>query len=131
MDTPENIETLQYMVDMQQKTNVMPTEEQMAGMGDWDLFESGRLGMIVTGIWAFPEYTNNCDFDWDIVVEPGHTQKAQIPVTIMPPTVKQRRSAWTQAGSCLRFRTRISSLSTKKRLLRQIAKQSLRALIIL
>ena len=76
MDTPENIETLQYMVDMQQKTNVMPTEEQMAGMGDWDLFESGRLGMIVTGIWAFPEYTNNCDFDWDIVVEPGHTQKA-------------------------------------------------------
>ena len=76
MDTPENIETLQYMVDMQQKTNVMPTEEQMAGMGDWDLFESGRLGMIVTGIWAFPEFTNNCDFDWDIVVEPGHTQKA-------------------------------------------------------
>lgn len=54
----------------------MPTEEQMAGMGDWDLFESGRLGMIVTGIWAFPEYTSNCDFDWDIVVEPGHTQKA-------------------------------------------------------
>ena len=45
-------------------------------MGDWDLFESGRLGMIVTGIWAFPEFTNNCDFDWDIVVEPGHTQKA-------------------------------------------------------
>lgn len=32
MDTPENIETLQYMVDMQQKTNVMPTEEQMAGI---------------------------------------------------------------------------------------------------
>ena len=46
MDTPENIETLQYMVDMQQKTNVMPTEEQMAGMGDWDLFESGRLVVI-------------------------------------------------------------------------------------
>ena len=32
MDTPENIETLQYMVDMQQKTNVMPTEQQMALM---------------------------------------------------------------------------------------------------
>ncbi len=151
MDTPENIETLQYMVDMQQKTNVMPTEEQMAGMGDWDLFESGRLGMIVTGIWAFPEYTSNCDFDWDIVVEPGHTQKAthffsngyvvskdlrllMKPLSsspTFPPTVKQRRFAWTQAGSCLRFRTRISSLSTKKRLLRQIAKQSLRALITL
>ena len=48
-----------------------------------------------------------------------------------PPTVKQRRFPWTQAGSCLRFRTRISSLSTKKRLLRQIVKRSLRALITL
>lgn len=76
MNTKENIETLQYMVDMQRKTNVMPTSEQLAGMGDWDLFESGRLGMIVTGIWAFPEYTNNCDFKWDIAVEPGHKQKA-------------------------------------------------------
>lgn len=76
MNTQENVETLQYMVDMQRKTNVMPTSEQMAGMGDWDLFESGRLGMIVTGIWAFPEYTNNCDFKWDIAVEPGHKQKA-------------------------------------------------------
>ena len=76
MDTPENIETLQYMVDMQQKTNVMPTEEQMAGMGDWDLFESGRLGMIPTGIWAFNTFADACDFNWDICVEPGGTQKA-------------------------------------------------------
>ena len=43
MDTPENIETLQYMVDMQQKTNVMPTEEQMAGMGDWDRLSLAAL----------------------------------------------------------------------------------------
>ena len=76
MDTPENVETLQYLVDMQLKSNVMPTPEQMGGMGDWDLFKSGRLGMIVTGIWAFPDFTENCDFAWDIAVEPGHTQKA-------------------------------------------------------
>ena len=76
MDTPANVEALQYLVDMQRKTNVMPTAEQMAGMGDWDLFKSGRLGMIVTGIWAFPDFTRDCAFDWDIAVEPGHTQKA-------------------------------------------------------
>lgn len=76
MDTPANIEALQYMVDMQRKSNVMPTPEQMAGMGDWDLFKSGRLGMIVTGIWAFPDFTRDCEFGWDIAVEPGHTQKA-------------------------------------------------------
>jgi multiple sugar transport system substrate-binding protein len=76
MTEPANVEALQYMVDMQRKTNVMPTEAQMAGMGDWDLFMSGRLGMIVTGIWAFPTFTTDCDFAWDIVMEPGHTQKA-------------------------------------------------------
>lgn len=76
MDTPANVEALQYMVDMQLKSNVMPKAEQLAGMGDWDLFKSGRLGMIVTGIWAFPDFTRDCEFAWDIAVEPGHTQKA-------------------------------------------------------
>ena len=45
-------------------------------MGDWDMFMSGRLGMIPTGIWAFQTFTENCDFAWDIAVEPGSTQKA-------------------------------------------------------
>lgn len=45
-------------------------------MGDWDLFQSGRLGMIPTGIWAFSTFTEGCDFAWDICVEPGGTQKA-------------------------------------------------------
>lgn len=57
-------------------SNVQPSEEQMGGMGDWDLFESGRLGMIPTGIWAFGTFADACDFDWDICVEPGQTQKA-------------------------------------------------------
>ena len=43
---------------------------------DWDLFESGRLGMIPTGIWAFNTFADACDFNWDICVEPGGTQKA-------------------------------------------------------
>jgi multiple sugar transport system substrate-binding protein len=76
IDTPENLETLEYMVNMQTTLNVMPTEAQMGGMGDWDLFKSGRLGMIVTGIWAFPDFTRDCDFAWDIAVEPGNAQKA-------------------------------------------------------
>ena len=45
-------------------------------MGDWDLFMSGRLGMIPAGIWAFSSFADGCDFDWDIVVEPGADQKA-------------------------------------------------------
>lgn len=78
MDTKENIESLKYMVDMQKKSNVMPTPAQVERVAnaDWNLFESGRLGMIVTGCWAFPEFTKNCKFNWDVAVEPGHTQKA-------------------------------------------------------
>jgi multiple sugar transport system substrate-binding protein len=72
----ENVETLQYMVDRVLKYNVMPTDAQMAGMGDWDLFISGRLGMIVTGSWAFPTFKEKADFDWDIEVEPGNKKKA-------------------------------------------------------
>ncbi|NLM55239.1 MAG: sugar ABC transporter substrate-binding protein [Firmicutes bacterium] len=76
INLPQNVETLQYLVDRVQKYNVMPTEEQLSGMGDWDLFAAGRLGMLVTGSWAFPYMTANCDFEWDIAVEPGNTTKA-------------------------------------------------------
>ncbi|MBD2843746.1 sugar ABC transporter substrate-binding protein [Paenibacillus sp. IB182496] len=76
INTPENVETLQYMVDRIQKSNVMPTEAQMSGIGDWDLFKAGRLGMILTGVWAFPDFVQNVEFPWDIAVEPGNVQKA-------------------------------------------------------
>ncbi len=76
VDTPENREAVQYMVDMINKYNVMPSEEQLAGMGDWDLFKAGRLGMMVTGVWAIPDMTKNCTFNWDIAIEPGNKAKA-------------------------------------------------------
>lgn len=76
IDSPENIRAAQMMVDRILVSNVQPNDEQMGGMGDWDLFESGRLGMIPTGIWAFTPFTNACDFTWDICVEPGQTNKA-------------------------------------------------------
>jgi multiple sugar transport system substrate-binding protein len=64
------------MVDRILVSNIMPNDAQMAGMGDWDLFEVERIGMIVTGTWAFSTFKNSCDFDWDIAVEPGNTSKA-------------------------------------------------------
>lgn len=76
INSPENMQAAQMMIDKITVTNVQPTEAQMGGMGDWDLFESGKLGMIPTGIWAFGTFTDACDFNWDICVEPGGTQKA-------------------------------------------------------
>ena len=76
INSPENIQAAQALVDRVLVSNVQPNTVQQGGMGDWDLFMSGRLGMIPTGIWAFQTFTENCDFDWDIAVEPGSTQKA-------------------------------------------------------
>lgn len=76
LNSPANVETLQYMLDRVIKYNVMPNEAQLAGMGDWDLFISGRLGMIVTGSWAFPTFKEKANFNWDIAVEPGNKKKA-------------------------------------------------------
>lgn len=76
INSAENIAAANMMVDRVMKSNVQPTEKQMGGLGDWDLFESGRLGMITTGIWAFNTFKDACNFQWDICVEPGETQKA-------------------------------------------------------
>ena len=76
INSPENIAAAQALVDRVLVSNVQPNPVQQGGMGDWDMFMSGRLGMIPTGIWAFQSFTENCAFDWDIAVEPGATQKA-------------------------------------------------------
>ncbi|RED65017.1 ABC transporter substrate-binding protein [Cohnella lupini] len=76
VNSPENVETLQRLVDRVLKSNVMPTQAQLSGVGDWDLFKAGRLGMIVTGVWAFSDFMQNVKFEWDVAVEPGNKKKA-------------------------------------------------------
>lgn len=76
INSPENLKAAESLVGRVLDSNVQPNAAQQGGMGDWDMFMSGRLGMIPTGIWAFQTFTDGCDFGWDIVVEPGSTQKA-------------------------------------------------------
>lgn len=76
INAPENVAAAQMMADRILVSNVQPNEVQMGGIGDWDLFMSGRLGMMPTGIWAFNTFAEGCKFDWDIAVEPGMKQKA-------------------------------------------------------
>lgn len=76
VNTPENIETLEHLANRINVSNVMASEVQLSGIGDWELFKDGRLGMIITGVWAFPDFVANANFDWDVQIEPGHTQKA-------------------------------------------------------
>jgi len=77
VNSAENVAVLEAMVKrVRGEGHVQPTAEDMAGRGDWDLFQEGKLGMIITGIWAFPTFTEKCSFDWDIIVEPGYATKS-------------------------------------------------------
>jgi multiple sugar transport system substrate-binding protein len=59
--------------------STMPTDADGANTPDFDtnLFTSGKLAMWHTGIWMFSTVADKApDMNWDIVVEPGNTQKA-------------------------------------------------------
>lgn len=74
IDTPENRAALDYLVG-KIAAGVMPSDAQLSGMSNEDLFQAGQLGMLVSGIWMFERF-QQADFPWDIVVEPGGARRA-------------------------------------------------------
>lgn len=75
IDSKENVETLTWMIDKIEKYNVTPSDAQMSGQSDGDLFKAGKIAMLRTGIWMFGAFAD-APFEWDIALEPGNTQKA-------------------------------------------------------
>ncbi|KGX90822.1 ABC transporter substrate-binding protein [Pontibacillus marinus] len=75
VNSEANIEALQWMVDKVNKYNVTPSEEELSGQSNGDLFKAGKIAMLRTGIWMFDGFKDT-DFEWDIALEPGKTQKA-------------------------------------------------------
>ena len=76
LDSPANVETLQWMVDKVNKYHVTPTDIELAGESDTDAFKAGNIAMLRTGIWMFGDFGANAKFNWDIALEPGNTAKA-------------------------------------------------------
>jgi multiple sugar transport system substrate-binding protein len=97
VNTPENAAVLDAMIArVRGDKRVMPNKEDLAGRGDWDLFEAGKLGMVITGVWAFSDFTSKCNFDWDVTVEPGFKNKATFffaNVNCVSPSSKQQEAA--------------------------------------
>jgi multiple sugar transport system substrate-binding protein len=75
VNSPENIEALQWMVDKVNKYGVTPSDAEMSGQSDGDLFKAGKIAMLRTGIWMMSSF-QDVPFEWDIALEPGNTQKA-------------------------------------------------------
>ncbi len=75
LNTPQNVEALKFMLDKINTTKVAPTDADMAGQSDGDLFKAGKIAMLRTGIWMFSSF-KDAPFKWDVALEPGNTTKA-------------------------------------------------------
>lgn len=75
INEPGCVESLTWMIDKINKYKISPTDAEMAGVSDGDLFKQGKLAMLRTGIWMFDGF-KDAPFAWDIALEPGNTQKA-------------------------------------------------------
>ncbi len=74
LNSPACVETLEMMVSFLDD-DLMPSAEELSGVSDGDLFNSGKLGMLVTGIWMFGAFAE-APFNWDVEVEPAINQHA-------------------------------------------------------
>ncbi len=99
IDSPACVETLQTMIDFIEVDGVMPSDTDMAGLSDGDMFTSQQIAMDVTGIWMFSAYAD-APFAWDIAVEPGMDTQAthffSNGVSVFAAT-EQRDAAWKWA----------------------------------
>ena len=75
INEPGCVESLTWMVDKINTHKIAPTDADMAGVSDGDLFKQGKIAMWRTGIWMFSGMAD-APFAWDIALEPGNTQKA-------------------------------------------------------
>lgn len=74
INSPECVTALETMASFE-KDGVMPTAAELGGVSNEDAFKSGKIGMLVSGIWMFSTF-KDASFAWDIQVEPGMATKA-------------------------------------------------------
>jgi len=74
INSPACVETVELMVSFLNE-GLMPTAADLSGVSDSELFLSGNLGMLVTGIWMFGAF-EEATFNWDIQIEPAINQHA-------------------------------------------------------
>jgi multiple sugar transport system substrate-binding protein len=108
------VETLETMISFL-TDDLMPTADELSGVSDGDLFASGKLGMIVTGIWMIPAFAE-APFNWDVQLEPMLNQHAHhffangvaVSATTQNP---EAAAAWAQflAGSEVAANVRVES----------------------
>ncbi|MBX3011296.1 MAG: sugar ABC transporter substrate-binding protein [Caldilineaceae bacterium] len=73
LDTPENIATVQWWVDLIQADGIAPLPAEFAEGGPTVLFASGRVAMAILGVWGIQDFREQAKFNWDITMLPKGT----------------------------------------------------------
>ena len=68
MDSDATVEALQWYADLFLKDKVAPTKADVAALSGQDLFATGKVAMMWSGIWNIPGYqANNPDLNFGMV----------------------------------------------------------------
>jgi len=68
------VSTLETMIGFMD-SGLMPTNADLSGVSDSELFLNGEVGMLVTGTWMFGAFAD-APFAWDVQIEPALSQHA-------------------------------------------------------
>lgn len=96
INSKENIEAAQWMIDKINKYHIQPTPKQMSGKASEDMFKNGELAMLTTGTWLLNTFSD-APFKWDIALEPGNTKKVHhvfAEGTVANNKTKNSEAAW-------------------------------------
>ncbi|MBD2867405.1 ABC transporter substrate-binding protein [Paenibacillus arenilitoris] len=65
------VEALQFAADMRNVHKISPDARALQAMNDGQMFETGKLAMMIGGRWSVPVF-RNLKFDWDVAPIPAN-----------------------------------------------------------
>jgi ABC-type sugar transport system, periplasmic component len=78
LDSPQNIETMEFLADLKNNQNVSPPFEVAGAYGWWDgLFMQGKVSMVQLGYWTLGIYTDP-SLRWGIAELPYNKRKSTL-----------------------------------------------------
>lgn len=75
LDSPQNIETIQWWVDLIHTHKIAPLPAEFAEGGPVNLFASGRVAMAILGVWGIETFRPQAQFNWDIAMLPAGSER--------------------------------------------------------
>ncbi len=80
IDMPQSQKGLKFYIDLRNRYNVAPKQEQSASATMAQMFLQEKLAMHLSGRWLVPKYREEAKFDWDIINFPYGDEGSIVPM---------------------------------------------------